>query len=89
LSSGDIDGSHTAAIKGGEEVAYQGRKKRKTTNTLYLTDRQGLPLAISLPRAGNHHELHEIRPAMDEMFHLVESADILLDGQFQVCSQQV
>lgn len=27
---------------------YQGRKKRKTTNALYLTDRQGLPLAISI-----------------------------------------
>ncbi|KAA6346479.1 hypothetical protein EZS27_006010 [termite gut metagenome] len=47
LSSADIDGSHTRALRGGEEVAYQGRKKCKTTNALYLTDRQGLPLAIS------------------------------------------
>ena len=39
LSSGDIDGSHTAALKGGQEVGYQGRKKRKTTNALYLIDR--------------------------------------------------
>ena len=82
FSSGEIDGSHTPAIKGGEEVAYQGRKKRKTTNSLYLTDRQGLPLAISLPKAGNHHDLHGIRPALDEMFNLVESADIPLDGLF-------
>ena len=29
LSSADIDGSHTPALKGGEQVGYQGRKKRK------------------------------------------------------------
>lgn len=54
LSSGDLDGSHTTAIRGGEQVEYQGRKKRKTTNAIYLTDRQGLPLAMSEPVAGNH-----------------------------------
>ena len=82
LSSTDLDGSHTPAIKGGEEVAYQDRKKRKTTNSLYLTDRQGLPLALSSPKAGNHHDLHEIKPALDEMFHLLERADIPLEGLF-------
>lgn len=40
ISGVDLDGSHTAALRGGEEVEYQGRKKRKTTNALYLTDRQ-------------------------------------------------
>jgi hypothetical protein len=77
-----MDGSHTPALKGVEEVDYQGRKKRKTTNSIYLTDRQGLPLAISSPKAGNHHDLHQIRPALDEMFNLLESADISLDGLF-------
>ncbi len=37
LSSGDLDGSHTPALKGGEQVGYQGRKRRRTTNALYLT----------------------------------------------------
>jgi len=36
LSSVDLDGSHTPAIRGGQGVEYQGRKKRKTTNALYL-----------------------------------------------------
>src|SRR5690606_3129581 len=27
LSSSDLDGSHTTALRGGEQVAYQGRKK--------------------------------------------------------------
>jgi transposase len=42
LSSVDLDNSHTTAIRGGDKVEYQGQKKRKTTNALYLTDRQGL-----------------------------------------------
>ena len=38
-------------------MAYQGRKKCKTTNALFLTDRQGIPLAMSNPVGGNHHDL--------------------------------
>ena len=34
LSSVDLDGSHTPAIKGGEVIEYQGRKKRRTTFTI-------------------------------------------------------
>jgi transposase len=82
LSSGDIDASHTPAIKGGEEVAYQGRKKRKTTNSLYLTDRQGFPLALSSPKAGNHHDLHEIEQSLNVLFTVLEKANIALDGLF-------
>ena len=60
LSSVYFDGSHTSAIRGGEEAECQGRKKRKTTNALYLSDRQGLPLAISNPVAGSHNDLYNI-----------------------------
>lgn len=56
LSSGDLDGSHTTALRGGQEVGYQGRKKRKTTNAIYLTHRQGLPIAMSKPVSGNHND---------------------------------
>jgi hypothetical protein len=40
-------GRQPPAWRGGEQVAYQGRKKRKTTNMLFLTDSQGIPLACS------------------------------------------
>lgn len=53
MSSVDLDGSHTTALRGGGEVGYQGHKKRKTTNILYLTDRQGIPLAMSSPNREN------------------------------------
>lgn len=82
LSSGDLDGSHTTALRGGELVAYQGRKKRKTTNALYLTDRQGLPLAMSRPMAGNHNDLYDIEVHAEEVFAALEDAGIATDGLF-------
>ena len=82
LSSADIDGSHTPALKGGEEVAYQGRKSKKTTNALYFVDRQGIPLAISNPMAGNHHDLYKIEDSLDELFTTLTLADIKIDGLF-------
>lgn len=82
LSSGDVDGSHTPALRGGEQVAYQGRKKKKTTNSIYLTDRQGIPLAMSSPKAGNHNDIHEIEKSMDDIFNTMTEAEIRLDGLF-------
>ncbi len=82
LSSGDLDGSHTTAIKGGQEVGYQGRKKRKTTNALYLTDRQGLPLAMSEPVSGNHNDLYNIEVQFEEVMATLEQAAIAVDGLF-------
>jgi transposase len=82
LSSSDLDGSHTPAVKGGEAVGYQGRKKRKTTNALYLTDRQGLPLAMSEPVAGNHNDLFDIEVHFEQVTSTLEAADIAVDGLF-------
>lgn len=82
LSSGDLDGSHTTALRGGEAVAYQGRKKRKTTNSLYLSERQGLPLAMSTPVAGNHNDLYEIEQSLEEITDILKSANISTEGLF-------
>ena len=82
MSSVDLDGSHTAALRGGEEVGYQGRKKRKTTNALYLTDRQGLPIAMSSPKSGEHHDVHDIEKVIGDMFNDLEKSHIRVDGLF-------
>ena len=82
MSSVDLDGSHTPAIRGGEEVGYQGRKKRKTTNALYLTDRKGLPLAMSVPKSGEHHDTHNIVAVMQNMMEDMAKANIRTDGLF-------
>ena len=82
LSSVDLDGSHTPAIRGGADVEYQGRKKRKTTNALYLSDRQGIPLAMSEPMAGNHNDLYNIEVQFEVVTATLEQADISVDGLF-------
>lgn len=82
LSSVDIDGSHTPAKRGGETVKYQGRKKAKTTNSLYLTDRQGLPLAMSEPVSGNHNDLYDIEVQLEVVTATLEQADISVKGLF-------
>ena len=82
LSSVDLDGSHTPALRGGAEVEYQGRKKRKTTNALYLTDRQGLPIAMSEPVSGNHNDLHDIEVQFEVVTTSLEEAEIPVEGLF-------
>lgn len=82
LSSADLDGSHTGALKGGEEVAYQGRKKRKTTNAIFFSDRQGIPLAMSIPTSGNRNDLFDIEKSINEIVFTLTKADISVDGLF-------
>ena len=82
LSSADLDGSHTPAIRGGEQVEYQGRKKCKTTNSLYLSDRQGLPIAMSEPLAGNHNDLYDIEVQFEVVTATLEQANIAVEGLF-------
>ena len=60
MSHIDLDGSHTIAKKGDEEIAYQGRKKAKISNLLFLSDNQGIILVFSEVQSGNHHDLYDI-----------------------------
>ena len=76
LSSCDLDGNHTPAIKAGESVGYQERKKRKTTNALYLTDKQVLPLTMSIPETGNHHDLFEVKTHGGEILASLKNTNI-------------
>jgi transposase len=82
MSSVDLDGSHTAALRGGEEVGYQGRKKRNTSNALHLTDRQGLPLAMFSPKSGEHYDVHDIEKSIGDIFNNLEKSHIRVDGLF-------
>lgn len=82
LSTSSIDGSHTRALRGGEEVEFQTRKMSKTTNALYLTDNQGIPIAMSSPVSGNHHDLYQIDNHLDELFQTLNKANISTNGLF-------
>jgi len=82
LSSIQLDGSHTPAKNGGEQIGYQGRKAAKTTNALFFSDSQGLPLAMATPQSGNHHDLHDIQALFDELCRILTEAKIDLRGVF-------
>lgn len=82
LSSIQLDGSHTPAKRGGIAVAYQGRKKAKTTNALFVTDKNGLPLAMSVPEAGNHNDLFEIKARFGEILRDIQASRICTEGLF-------
>lgn len=76
----NIDGSHTPAKRGGEAVAYQKRKKAKTTNMLFITDNQGNFLACCEPIVGNHHDSYNLI----ENFEAMRRYPILRDASWQV-----
>lgn len=82
LSSIEFDGSHTPAKNGGDAVGYQGRKACNTTNALFLSDNQGVMLAMSTPQEGQHHDLFQIQILFDEICSLLKEAGINLKGLF-------
>ncbi len=49
---------------------------------IFLTDRQGVPLALSSPMAGNHHDFYKIEESMDEIIATMEQAGIHIEGLF-------
>jgi transposase len=82
LSSTQLDGSHTLAKNGGEAIGQQARKAAKTTNRLFLSDNQGLMLAMACPQEGNHHDLYEIKALFEHLTQLLMEAGIDLKGIF-------
>lgn len=82
LSTGQLDGTHSPAKRGGEAVDYQGRKKCKTSNILLLTDRNGLVVACGKPVAGNHHDLCQMREQVREMLTQLKEMEIPIAGLF-------
>ena len=82
MSSIQLDGTHTPTKRGGEAVAYQGRKKSKTSNLLILTDNQGTPLSCSEPISGNHNDAFDLLPSFKSMLEEIRSSGIETDGLF-------
>ena len=82
LSTSQLDGSHSPAKRGGEAVAYQGRKKCKTTNILLLTDRNGLTVACAQPVDVNHNDLKQIEIQIKEIVDQLSQARIPVEGLF-------
>ena len=82
MSSIQLDGTHTPSKRGGQSVAYQGRKKCKTSNMLIITDNQGIPLACSDPEGGNHNDAYNLVPTTKRMLRAIKKSDIDTRGLF-------
>ena len=82
LSSLQPDGSHTPAKNGGEHIGYQTRKAAQTTNALFFSDNNGLPLAVATPQSGNHHDLKDIQELFNELCEVLKEAEVDLRGVF-------
>ncbi len=80
MSNIQLDGTHTPAKRGGEQVGYQGRKKCKTSNLLILVDRNGTPLTCSDPFAGNHHDTYKLVDRIDGMLRSIGTSNIPTEG---------
>lgn len=82
VSEVTLDGTHTLAKKGGESVAYQGRKKAKTSNILPLLDKQGSIIAATDIITGNHHDAYNLVPHLRKLFNEVKQLGFSLKGAY-------
>lgn len=78
----NLDGSHALAKKGGEAVAYQGRKKGKTSNVLPITDARGFVLATTSIVAGNHNDAYQLKQTLQAAFKFIKARGISLAGSY-------
>ena len=82
LSELNLDGSHIIAKKGGESVAYQGRKRAKTSNILPITDKEGYILASTPLVAGNHNDAFELKDNLQTAFMFMKQLGLDFQGAF-------
>ncbi len=87
LSVLNLDGSHALAKKGGEGVAYRGRKRAMTSNTLPITDHNGYIVATTDIVAGNHNEAFELKPHLQSAFKAMKRLGLsIATGHFNADS---
>jgi len=60
VSELNLDGTHTLAKKGGQQVEYQPRKRGKTSNIFPLTDKYGNIIGFLPLLSGNHHDSFDL-----------------------------
>lgn len=82
LSQLNLDGSHALAKKGGESVAYQGRKRAKTSNILPIMDANGYILASTGIIAGNHNDAFNLKTHLQAAFRSMKRLGLTIVGAF-------
>jgi transposase len=82
LAELNLDGTHTLAKKGGESVAYQGRKKAKTSNILPIVDKNGYVIASTTIVAGNHNDSFELKENLMTLFKAMKRQALVIKGAY-------
>jgi transposase len=80
LSQLNLDGSHVIAKKGGESVAYQPRKRAKTSNLLPITDGNGFVVASTGLLAGHHHDAFCLKAHLQTAFKQLKRLGLSIIG---------
>lgn len=82
LSVFNQDGSHAIAKKGGESVAYQRRKRAKTTNILPFTERNGYIVASTELVAGNHNDAWNLKKHLQTAIKQMKQIGLKVAGAY-------
>ena len=82
LSELNLDGTHTLAKKGGQSVAYQRRKKGKTSNILPIMDGNGYVVASTGIIAGNHNDAYNLKPHLQTAFKEMKRLGLVIKGGY-------
>jgi transposase len=82
LSELNLDGTHSLAKKGGQSVAYQGRKKGKTSNILPIMDANGYVVASTGIIAGNHNDAYNLKPHLQMAFKEMKQLGLAFQGAY-------
>jgi transposase len=82
LSELNLDGTHTLAKKGGQSVAYQGRKKAKTSNILPFMDGHGYIIGSTGIIAGNHNDAFKLKSHLQTAFKTIKKLGLDIAGAF-------
>ena len=76
----NLDGTHSLVKKSAQSVAYQYRKKGKTSNVLIITDGKGIPISIGDILQGNHNDLYRIVPQFATMIKELNNKNICVEN---------
>jgi DDE superfamily endonuclease len=82
LSELNLDGTHCLAKKGGELVAYQGRKKAKTCNILPIMDKHGYVVASTGILSGEHNDAFNLKAHLQTAFKQMKQLGLVLKGAY-------
>jgi transposase len=80
LSELNLDGTHSITKNGGQSVAYQGRKKAKTSNILPIMDANGYIVASTDIVEGNHHDAFDLKEQLQCAFKSLKCLGLDIRG---------